>query len=167
MVAITIHPFQDRNGKSVVIDGTDLSSNQNTEYLRRPIQALLTNDGYCVPDPNTPNRFTVWFIGGSLTVQDPETNLHEWQRFFDPTTLPKRNIREYARVLAAKCFLGAQIMDDSMLHKNGTLSYTLKRPIGGHGKVFIDTLYSDESMRIVRGHKGSIFVFHRVPDHEI
>jgi len=44
-----------------------------------------------------------------------------------------------------------------------TMSYFFKRPIGGHGEVYCDTLYADETMRIMQGHRGSIFVFTRVP----
>jgi hypothetical protein len=43
------------------------------------------------------------------------------------------------------------------------MSYFFKRPIGGHGEVFCDALYADETLRIVQGHRRSIFVFSRVP----
>ena len=54
------------------------------------------------------------------------------------------------------------VEDDSV----PTMSYFFDRPIGGHGEVFCDVLYVDETLRIMRGHHGSIFVFTRVPTFE-
>jgi hypothetical protein len=126
------------------------------------MRALLTNSGYCVPDPNIANRLTVWFIGGTLEVQDEENDLMEWKQIFNPNTIPHRSITEHARLLAAKVLLGAQIKE-GINTSDGTMKYTLKRPIGGHGHVFIDILYADDTLRIVQGHNGTIFVFTRVP----
>jgi hypothetical protein len=42
------------------------------------------------------------------------------------------------------------------------MNYTLKRPIGGHGSAFCDVLYLDDSLRIMRGHHGSLFIFSKV-----
>ncbi|CAB9514804.1 expressed unknown protein [Seminavis robusta] len=44
------------------------------------------------------------------------------------------------------------------------MSYFFKRPIGGHGEVYCDTLYIDENLRIMQGHHGSTYVFTKVPD---
>lgn len=66
--------------------------------LRRPIRALLTNNGHCVPDPSTPNRLTIWFSGGSLEAQDEEADLVEWKHLFDENLAPSRNMSEFARV---------------------------------------------------------------------
>jgi hypothetical protein len=43
------------------------------------------------------------------------------------------------------------------------MSYYFKRPIGGHGEVFCDLLYVDETLRIMQGHHQSLYVFTRVP----
>jgi len=130
--------------------------------LRRPIRALLTNHGYCVPDPTNRNRLSVWFSGGSLEVhEDDETGLQEWRQLFDSSKVPARDLREYARLLAAKVLLGAAASDT--MSGDGEMSYKLNRPIGGHGQVFCDVLYGDDNFRIVRGHHGSIYVFSRVP----
>jgi len=44
------------------------------------------------------------------------------------------------------------------------MSYFFKRPIGGHGDVFCDVLYMDDTLRITQGHHGSVFVSIKVPD---
>jgi hypothetical protein len=103
----------------------------------------------------------VWFSGGSLEVQDEEANLSEWKELFDENAFPHRNLGEYARVLAARMLLGAQMPET--VAEDGAMSYTLKRPIGGHGQVFCDVLYADDTMRVMKGHRGSVFVFSRVP----
>lgn len=158
VVALTIMPGQDRHGK----DG-DVNNNNKEYIVKRPIQALLTNHGYCIPDPNEVNRLTIWFTGGSLEAQDDDdVDKEEWKQLFDRTLLPNRTITEYARLIALKFLLGAEVQDD--MNEEGIMSYHLKRPIGGHGRVFIDILYCDDTMRIVKGHNGSIFVVSRVPD---
>jgi hypothetical protein len=145
IVAFTIEANQTRRGTAPIAG----------EYaIQRPIRALLTNHGFCIPDPSEPNRLSVWFSGGTLEAVDEE---REWQTLFQET--PRRDLGEYARVLAAKFLLGAQRLEND----DGTYSYRLNRPIGGHGQVFCDVLYADDDFRIVRGHHGSIFVFRRVP----
>jgi hypothetical protein len=143
----------ERPGTGQVADG---------EYVvRKPIRSLLTNHGYCIPDPDVPNRLSVWFTGGCLEVQDETEDLAEWKHLFDEKEVPRRGIGEVARVLAAKVLLGASM--SSEMSDDGSLSYSLKRPIGGHSQVFCDVLYADDTMRILRGHQGTTFVFSRVP----
>jgi hypothetical protein len=129
--------------------------------LNKPIQALLTNTGYCIPDPEVPNRLTVWFTGGSLEVQDESADLTEWRHIFDQRVLPNRNMKEKARLVAAKVILGAEVQEG--LGDDGTMTYSLTKPIGGHSHIFVDVLYCDESLRIVEGHRGCIMVLSRVP----
>lgn len=157
VVALTIVGGQDKNGNNSSQD-----EQEKRTILQRPIRALLTNYGYCVPDPNVANRLTIWFKGGSLEVQDEESDLIEWKQLFDTKSIPNRSVSEYARLLAAKFILGAHIDDE--ISMDGSMRYTLNRPIGGHGHVFIDVLYADETLRIVQGHRGTIYVFTRIPD---
>jgi hypothetical protein len=56
--------------------------------------------------------------------------------------------------------LGANISDH--MSEDGSMEFDLARPIGGHGSTYVDVLYLDESLRVVQGHKGSIFVMTRV-----
>ena len=125
---------------------------------KEPIRGFLTNYGYCTPDPTTPNRLTVWFSGGILEAQEG-TSQEDWRRRFADENLPMRDLGGFARVLAAKILLGARL--PQTIDEHGMMSYSLTRPIGGHGSVYVDALYSDEKLRIVKGHMGSIFVFQR------
>jgi hypothetical protein len=155
VVAITIEPGQDRKG--VQKDPAD------GEYVvPRRIRGILTTHGYAVPDPNVPNRLSIWFSGGSLEVQDEPQDLQEWKKLFDSTAAPGRDLREYANILAARLLLGALVPEG--MAEDGTMSFVLKRPIGGHSSAYCDIAYMDESLRIMRGHHGSVYVCTRVPE---
>ena len=150
-MAFTIEPGQTRCGEE--------ASDGDPACINRPIAGVLTNYGYCLPDPTVANRLSVWFSGGALEAEREE-DADEWKRIFSEEGLPNRGLRQFANVMAARFFLGAQLepMDGS-----GKISYTLHRPIGGHGQVFVDILYTDETLSILRGHHESIFVSARVP----
>eukprot|EP00533_Pseudo-nitzschia_delicatissima_P004118 CAMPEP_0116079226 /NCGR_PEP_ID=MMETSP0327-20121206/1031_1 /TAXON_ID=44447 /ORGANISM="Pseudo-nitzschia delicatissima, Strain B596" /LENGTH=474 /DNA_ID=CAMNT_0003569841 /DNA_START=102 /DNA_END=1526 /DNA_ORIENTATION=+ len=153
--AITIEAGQDRKGNTECQPDGDY-------IVPRPIRGILTTQGYSIPDPNQPNRISVWFSGGSLEVQDEESDVEEWKKIFDTSSAPNRDIREYANNLAARLLLGANIPDK--LEEDGTLRFDLKRPIGGHGSVFCDIVYMDENLRIMHGHHDSVYVCVRVSD---
>lgn len=72
----------------------------------------------------------------------------------------RRQLQEKARVLAAKLLLGATV--PSKMEDDGTMEFELTRPIGGHGTAYTDVLFLDKSLRIVQGHRGSLFVMTRV-----
>jgi hypothetical protein len=152
IVALTIEPDQTRSGKPA-------NGSRGEDVIARPIRGIMTNYGYLLPDPNVANRLSVWFTGGSLEVNDDKNDLEEWKKIFGADA-PNRNMSECARVLAAKVLLGATVSDQ--MEENGTLSYTLKRPIGGHGSAFCDVVYMDDNLRVMRGHNGSIFAFNKV-----
>jgi len=154
VVAFTIEPQQTRTG-----DQVPRHPKQDEFVVRYPIRGIMTNYGYLLPDPEVPNRMSIWFTGGTLEVND-ESDLKEWKRIFDDSTVPRRDMREFARLLAAKVLLGANASD--AIEQDGSMSYTLKRPIGGHGSAFCDVLYLDDSLRIMRGHHGSLYVFSKV-----
>jgi len=124
-----------------------------------PMRGVMTTYSYMLPDPNTPNRMTVFFTGGLLEPND-ETDRDEWKRVFG-VDVPKRFLSERARVLAAKLLLGASVPDK--MEEDGTMSYYLKRPIGGHGTTFVDVIYLDETLRVMQGQTGSLYVLSRVP----
>lgn len=155
VVAFTIEPNQTRTGRQV-----PRQAKEKEFVVRRPIRGIMTNYGYILPDPEVPNRLSIWFTGGTLEVNDEESDLEEWKRIFDDSTVPKRDMREFARLLAAKVLLGANASDE--VGADGSMNYTLKRPIGGHGSAFCDVLYLDDSLRIMRGHHGSLYVFSKV-----
>lgn len=124
--------------------------------LTRPIAARLTNYGYCLPDPQTPQRLSVWFSGGTLECLHTE-DLAIWKELLDQRQASRRDLRAQAQVLAARFLLGAQLADH--VDEQGKLTYILRNPIGGHGSVYIDSLYCDETFRVVQGHNGSLYVF--------
>lgn len=154
VVALTIEPDQTRAGQPA-------NGSCAEDVITRPIRGIMTNYGYVLPDPNVANRLSVWFTGGSFEVNDDEQDLEEWKKIFGKEA-PNRDMSEFARVLAAKVLLGASISDQ--MEENGTLSYFLKRPIGGHGSAFCDVMYMDDKLRVMRGHNGSIFAFNKVQD---
>jgi hypothetical protein len=161
--------------------------------IPRPIRGLMTNYGYMVADPTCPTRSSIWFSGGSMEVQDEVNDAVIWKQIFDESILPRRDPKSMASLLAAKLLLGAYTTTtltavdgttttthdaDSQRGPNSsnadcgddesvpTISYYFKRPIGGHGEVFCDMLYIDDTLRIMQGHHGSIYVFTRVPTFE-
>ena len=170
VVAFVIEPNQDRHGNQIGDAGdtdganTDKNKRHHPRHrhrpITRPIRGIMTNLGFMLPDPKTPNRMSVWFTEGQLEVNDEEEDLKEWQRIFDNHGAPKRALRERAHMLAAKLFLGADVPDQ--MDEDGTMRYELKRPIGGHGLAFTDVLYLDDDLRILRGHHGQIYVCARV-----
>eukprot|EP00562_Extubocellulus_spinifer_P031346 CAMPEP_0178723880 /NCGR_PEP_ID=MMETSP0699-20121125/25797_1 /TAXON_ID=265572 /ORGANISM="Extubocellulus spinifer, Strain CCMP396" /LENGTH=737 /DNA_ID=CAMNT_0020375019 /DNA_START=1140 /DNA_END=3353 /DNA_ORIENTATION=+ len=155
---------QDADGKKGVKDNGDMKSGEHPRHrhrpIARPIRGIMTNVGYMLPDPSTPNRLSVWFAEGSLEVNDEESDLDEWRRIFDCHGAPKRALRERAHMLAAKLFLGASAPD--RMEEDGTMVYELKRPIGGHGMAYTDVLFLDDDLRILRGHHGQVYVCARV-----
>lgn len=157
VVAFTIEPNQTRTGRQVPPEQND---KEDGFLIRRSIRGIMTNYGYILPDPQVPNRSSIWFTGGTLEVNDEENDLEEWKRIFDDSAAPRRDMRAYARLLAAKVLLGAEAPDE--LEPDGSMSYKLRRPIGGHGSAFCDVLYLDDSLRIIRGHRGSLMVFSKV-----
>jgi hypothetical protein len=154
VVAITIQPGQTRRG---------IKSQEEGEYVvPKPIKGIMTNQGYAVPDPNVPNRLSIWFSGGALEVQDEPVDLEEWMKIFDSACVPERNLREYANILAARLLLGALVPEE--MEEDGSMGYDLKKPIGGHGCAYCDIVYMDDDLRIMRGHRGSVYVCSRVPE---
>lgn len=123
-----------------------------------PIKAVMTTYSYVLPDPKEANRLTVFFTGGLLQPND-ETDKEQWNSVFGGDA-PKRHATERVRVLAAKVLLGAAVLDK--LEDDGSLSFYLKRPIGGHGRTYVDVLYLDDNFRVMQGQTGSLYVFSRV-----
>lgn len=114
---------------------------------KSPIRALKVVKGYMLPDPDVPNRLTIWFVGGRLSpvVEQQETKeneggsaayggLNEWKELFG--TEQKKTWGESFRDMGAKLLLGAEL--PAGMAADGTLSYQLHRPHGGHGVAYID-----------------------------
>lgn len=127
--------------------------------VRRPIRGIMTTYGYTLPDPEELNRHSVWITGGKIEPNDDPLDQKEWYEQFGRHP-PKHGFGESAKLLAVKLLMGANIATE--MAKDGSMEYTFTRPLGGHGMAFVDVLYVDESLRIVRGHRGTIFVFSRL-----
>jgi hypothetical protein len=145
---------------NIEADSPQFGAYSPNHVVYRSVRGIMTTYGFVLPDPITPNRLSIWFNRGSMEPNDNETDIQEWKRLFGGA-LPKRQLQEKARLLAAKLLLGAIVPDT--IDADGSMSYYLSRPVGGHGTAYVDILYLDDSLRIVQGSKGSIFVFARVP----
>mmetsp|Transcript_5559 Transcript_5559/g.13341 ORF Transcript_5559/g.13341 Transcript_5559/m.13341 type:complete len:344 (-) Transcript_5559:882-1913(-) len=154
-----------------------LGENSPNATVSRPIRGIMTTYGYILPDPSTPNRLSVWFTGGTVEVDD-EDDADEWKRIFGGDTTgtaagaaadagpmapprPGPSLSERAKMLAAKLLLGASVPHG--MEDDGSMSFQLKRPVGGHGSTYVDTIYLDDTLRIMQGHHGSLYVMARVP----
>ena len=122
--------------------------------VEQPIHGVMTTYGYILPYP-TGNRFSVWFTGGTLEVDNNKNE--KWFQIFDKSAAPRRTAFESGKVLAAKLLMGACV-NDEMDHQ-GTLKYTLTRPVAS----YIDLVYLDNSMQVLRGSSGTIYVHVRLP----
>jgi hypothetical protein len=111
--------------------------------VRRPIKGIMTTFGYVLPDPQVPNRLSIWFTGGEIRPNNDEYDEREWKRLFGEHHHPGRTLGEKTRVLAANLLMGAQVPRE--MKDDGTLSYNFTRPLGGHGVAYVDVLYLDNS----------------------
>lgn len=135
--------------------------NAPNKDVRRPIRGIMTTTGYTIRDPATPNRQSVWITGGKIEPNDDVTDQSEWLRLFTMHP-PTHGFAEKAKLLAVKILMGAELPKN--MSEDGSMSYTFTRPLGGHSMAYVDTLFVDESLRIVRGHRGTVFVFSRLHD---
>ena len=134
--------------------------NSPNKDVRRPIKGIMTTYGYCLPDPNVMNRHSIWITGGRIESNNNPSDISDWHRLFSLHP-PKHSFGEKAKLLAVKLLMGATVPES--INKDGSMEYTFTRPIGGHGIAYVDLVYLDETLRIVRGHRGTIFVFSRLP----
>jgi hypothetical protein len=74
---------------------------------------------------------------------------------------PGPSLSERAKLLAAKLLLGATVPQG--MEEDGSMNFKLRRPVGGHGSAYVDMLYLDDTLRIMQGHHGSVYVMARVP----
>lgn len=127
--------------------------------VKRPIKGIMTTYGYSLPDPNVPNRHSIWFTGGKLQPNNDPADIKAWLDLF---TLhpPKHTFGEKAKLLAVKLLMGATVPDG--MDKSGMMNFAFTRPIGGHGVAYVDVIYMDGTVRVVRGHRGTTMAFSRL-----
>mmetsp|Transcript_21329 Transcript_21329/g.44825 ORF Transcript_21329/g.44825 Transcript_21329/m.44825 type:complete len:679 (-) Transcript_21329:159-2195(-) len=171
VTAFTIEPYSPQFGHD-----------SPNKLVMSPIRGILTTEGFALPDPNKPDRLSVWFSGGKIECGEPKDS-HEfevWKYIFGSCNAgaspssgrrpspserllsKRRTFREGAFVLAAKLMLGASGFNDGMDENTGEMKYSFSRPIGGHGKTYVDILHLDDNVRVMRGHAGTIYAFSRI-----
>lgn len=110
---------------------------------KKPLRAIQVLNGYMLRDPDKKNRLSVWFTGGKLAPFMPDEsmgdsdeygNFEDWKEVFDQEYTSSWS--ESLKNMGAKLLLGAQLPQG--MQPDGSLSYSLTRPYGGHGKSFID-----------------------------
>lgn len=82
----------------------------------------------------------------------------EWTALFSKGKW-RKTLGERARAMAAKLLLGADI--PNKMEDDGHMEYSLHRPVGGHSKVYVEVMYLDEDILIMRGHRGTIYAMAR------
>jgi len=116
------------------------------------LHGIMSSSGYMLPDSTTENRFQVWFTGGSLRPAEG-IDMEAWSNVFHlDRREASRTLGDRAKVLAAKLLLGAEIPHG--MEADGSMLYRFNRPIPGH----IDVLYTDETLQVLKGNRGSIMV---------
>jgi len=129
--------------------------------VTRPIRGLMTTFGYMIPDPEHPNRDSVWITGGK--IEPHPSDQQAWLTLFAQQPPARHSFSTQAQLLAVKLLMGAVLPEAADATTGGVMEYTFTRPMGGHGLAYIDTLYQDDSLRVVRGHRGTYFCFTRMP----
>jgi hypothetical protein len=127
--------------------------------VSRPIKGIMTTYGYSLPDPNVPNRHSIWFTGGKLQPNNDPADIQAWNQLFTRHP-PKHTFGEKAKLLAVKLLMGATVPDG--MDANGQMNFAFTRPIGGHGVAYVDVIYMDGTVRVVRGHRGTVMAFSRL-----
>ena len=147
------------------------------QAISQPIDGLLTTNGYVMDNPKQ-NRLSVWFAGGSIEI-DQESQLQQWKDVFESSNLVKAQAQKNSsskrlkpfwerrdrrkQSLASKLDLGIQLCEDGRMEEDGRLSYVITKPYGGHDVSYVDILYMDETLRIMKAYTGPIYVFARIP----
>jgi len=132
--------------------------------VHRPIRGLMHTYGFSLPDPDTPHRDTIWITGGRIEPNNDTQDFQAWKRQFELHPAKVSGFGQKAKFLAVKLLMGATATAAVMDESDGSFEYAFTRPLGGHGVAYIDTLFVDDSLRVVRGHRGTTFVFTRLPD---
>ena len=140
-------------------DSPQFGEHSPNRCVKKGLRGIITTYGYVLPDPKIPNRLSIWFSGGKIETNGDAQHLEEWKKAFGGGSF-RRHLHEKARLLAAKLLLGAEVPEK--LEMDGSMDFLLHRPIGGHGTAYVDVLYLDETLRIVQGHRGSLYVFSKV-----
>ncbi len=112
-------------------------------------------------------RLSIWFTGGTIEPADEDAeSIRAWKRLFGTLQSGKSEDQGADEALhtAQNILLGAVSESESM-DEGGTITIgfhlNLNRPIGGHDSAFVDLIYMDDDIRVMRGHSGSVYLFKR------
>ena len=104
-------------------------------------------------------EFKIWKqVFGSQVVPTPSSS--GGGQVYTPRK--RRTFGQGVMVVAAKLLMGATGYNDDMDEESGTMKYSFTRPMGGHGKAYVDILHLDGQNRVMRGHAGTLYVFARM-----
>lgn len=165
VVAFTVEPYSPSFG-----------ADSPNRMVSRPIKGIMTTYGYALPHPITPDRHSVWFSGGKIACGERKESreFQVWKEIFRNPISPhnarlkggrrrsRRTFREGAMVFAAKMLMGATGYNEPIDEDTGEMCYTFNRPVGGHGKTYVDIMHLDHKIRVMRGHAGTIYAFARL-----
>lgn len=104
---------------------------------KKPLHAVQVVHGYLLQDPDEKNRLTVWFTSGKLSpnlMDSSNGDFEEWKAIFDQEH--KNSWTESFQNISAKILFGAELPHS--MDSDGSMSYSLSRPYGGHGKSYIE-----------------------------
>lgn len=102
----------------------------------------MTTFGYILPDPNIPNRFSVWFTGGVLEEvpnksQKRSFPSQKWKDTFQ-SILSRPSFTDIAKQISARFMLGIKV-PSYMDEVDGSMQFQfIDRPVGGHGNAYVD-----------------------------
>ena len=139
------------------------SEEKNKHAPSKRLKAFQTVNGYMIPDPEVPSRLSVWFTGGKLAPASKvaasdgaidSDDFEEWTNIFGNSS---STWTESITNMSAKLLFGAEL-PSGMNEVDGSMSYKMNRPYGGHGKAYVDILYLDDDLYVTRGNSGTIHV---------
>ena len=148
-------------------DPSELRSVRNDVHFtieENGIQGVLQMDGFTIPNPHEKNRYSIWFTGGRCYALNPQRDGKKWRSVFG-TDLPKFNKLEQVQLWMANLFMGAE--PTKGMRQDGSLTYVMKKPIGGHQQAYQQVLYLDDKLRVTVGNKGTIVVVSRMDEKDV
>ncbi|GKY90791.1 hypothetical protein MPSEU_000051900 [Mayamaea pseudoterrestris] len=120
----------------------------------RPMRALLSIRGYLVAHPEQKNRLLAWFSHGSFEVSDDDRDQQTWRHILE---------RTMSSVLYPERQQQRQSPQQQLrLEADGKLSFQMP-PDYNEELMYVDVLYLDETIRVLQGGRGTIYVMARVP----
>lgn len=146
---------------------------EDNRYYKRPIEGLMENRGYMLPDPDHPHRMLVWFTGGrfwpryrrdvrawcdAFGVGNSSSVIGQWRKWlYRCATLETLHEEEEFNPCDEEDQGGNETEEP---HAQGPVfPYETRKPMPG----YFDVLYLDGDLRITRGNRGTVVANVREP----